>query len=375
MKTAILAILLFCIMIFPHELGHFIAARRVGIKVNEFAFGMGPTIWKRQGKETLYSIRLFPIGGFCAMEGEDGSEEQEEEGNGRADGAAYNSAAAGTDGDGRQALRKTEMDPRSFAAKKPWQKIVVLAAGSVMNILCAILIMSVVLGISGFTTNRIGTVNAGSPAEAAGLAAGDEITFIDGNPVKSWEDVTTYMPEDGAAIELTVEGKDGSRSVQVQPELQEIKDENGKVTGTRYVIGITSKITHNPAKAVIYGTKSTWNLVKLMFQSIGMLISGEAGTEDLSGPVGMVQMVNQTETLGYWYYAFLVSLICVNLAIINMLPLPALDGGRILFVLFTVITGKRVSSRVEGTVHLIGMALLFTLMIYVTFNDVTRIFG
>ena len=141
------------------------------------------------------------------------------------------------------------------------------------------------------------------------------------------------------------------------------------------MIGITSKISHNPAKALVDGCEATWNMVKLMFKSIGMLIRGEAGAEDLSGPVGMVQMVNQTETLGFWYYGFLIALICVNLAIINMLPLPALDGGRILFVIFTMITGKKVSAKVEGTVHMIGMALLFGLMIYVTFNDVTRIFG
>lgn len=353
MKTAILAILLFCIMIFPHELGHFIAAKRMGVQVNEFSFGMGPAIWKRQGKETLYSIRLFPIGGYCAMEGEDGEEDDD---------------TTGGVGENR------ELNPRSFAAKKPWKKIVILTAGSVMNILCAIVILSVVLGINGFTTNRIGEVTAGSPAEQAGMAAGETITAIDGQPVESWNDVINLLPEDGSSAKITVEGKDGTRSLSLQPVLQKVTGADGTET-ERYVIGITSKISHNPFRAAAYGARSTWNMVKLMFQSIGMLISGQASADDLSGPVGMVQMVNQTETLGYWYYAFLVALICVNLAIINMLPLPALDGGRILFVLFTVITGKKVSARVEGTIHMIGMGLLFALMIYVTFHDITRIFG
>lgn len=349
MTTAILAILLFCVMIFPHELGHFIAARIMGIKVTEFAFGMGPVIWKRQGPETLYSIRIFPIGGFCAMEGEDGVAEDE---------------------DGVMA----EPDPRSFAAKKPWQKLIVLAAGSFMNILCAVLIMTLIIGISGFTTNIIGDINQGSPAEAAGLLQGDEIVAINGNPVETWNDVVAYMPEDGSAAEVMVEGKNGDRTVTVQPVLEDILDEKGEVTGQRYIIGISSKISHNPVKAVISGFQSTWNIGKMIFESLGMLLSGEAGADDLTGPVGMVQMVSQTQTLGFWYYGFLTAMICVNLAIINMLPLPALDGGRIIFVLITWITGKKVSERIEGTVHLIGMGLLFALMIYVCFNDVIRIF-
>ena len=144
MKTAVLAILLFCIMIFPHELGHFIAARRMGIKVNEFAFGMGPVLWQKQGPETLYSIRLLPIGGFCAMEGEDGESEE----------------------------------PRAFNNKKPWQKIVVLVAGSFMNVVCAVLIMTLVVGIMGFTTTTLDVVSPDLPAEKAGLLPGDKILQI-----------------------------------------------------------------------------------------------------------------------------------------------------------------------------------------------------
>jgi len=349
MTTAILAILLFCVMIFPHELGHFIAARAMGIKVIEFAFGIGPAIWKKQGKETLYSIRLLPFGGFCAMEGEDGEEEED---------------------DGHL----KEPDPRSFAVKKPWQKITVLAAGSFMNIVCAVLIMALVLGISGFTTNKVGEITPDSPAAQAGLLAGDEILAINGNPVETWNDVVTFMPADGTAAEIHVKGKGGERLLTVQPVLQDITDEAGNVTEQRYIIGITSKISHSPVKALIAGAQSTWNIGKMIFQSLEMLITGEAGADDLTGPVGMVQMVSQTQTLGFWYYGFLTAMICVNLAIINMLPLPALDGGRIIFVLISKITGRPVSEKIEGTVHLIGMALLLGLTVYVCFNDVIKIF-
>ena len=338
MKTALLAILLFCVMIFPHELGHFIAAKKMGVKVNEFAFGMGPAIWKRQRGETLYAIRLFPIGGYCAMEGED--EDSPDEG--------------------------------AFSNKKPWQKIIILAAGSFMNVVCAILIMALVLGIAGFTTNVIGQVNSGSPAETAGIEEGDEILAINGNPVEDWNDILEQMPTSEESMDILIERDGQQQHIEVTPQLVQEEGENG--AQERYVIGITSKISHSPIQALIGGCQSTWNITKLMFQSLAMLFTGEAGADDLTGPVGMVQMVSQTNELGFWYYGFLTALICVNLAIINMLPLPALDGGRIIFVLFTMITGKKVSERVEGTVHFIGLALLLCLMVYVTFHDVVRIF-
>ena len=333
METAILAIILFCVMIFPHELGHYIAAKRLGVKVNEFAFGMGPVIWKKQKGETLHSIRLFPIGGFCSMEGED--EDSDE--------------------------------PRAFNNKKPWQKIIILAAGSFMNVLCAILIMSIVVGVLGFTTTTIDTVSEGSPAETAGIMAGDEITAIDGQPIEAWTDVSAAIASaEGGQIIMTVQRDGRTLEAAVTPE----QTQDGA-----YLIGITSRVSHNPFRAVAEGAKSTWNITVSMFQTLSQLFTGQLGADSLSGPVGMVQMVSQTTQYGWWYYGFLTALICINLAIINMLPLPALDGGRIIFVIISMITGRPVSQKVEGTVHFVGIMLLFVLMAYVTFNDITRIFG
>ena len=333
METAILANILFCVMIFPHELGHYIAAKRLGVKVNEFAFGMGPVIWKKQKGETLHSIRLFPIGGFCSMEGED--EDSDE--------------------------------PRAFNNKKPWQKIIILAAGSFMNVLCAILIMSIVVGVLGFTTTTIDTVSEGSPAETAGIMAGDEITAIDGQPIEAWTDVSAAIASaEGGQIIMTVQRDGRTLEAAVTPD----QTQDGA-----YLIGITSRVSHNPFRAVAEGAKSTWNITVSMFQTLSQLFTGQLGADSLSGPVGMVQMVSQTTQYGWWYYGFLTALICINLAIINMLPLPALDGGRIIFVIISMITGRPVSQKVEGTVHFVGIMLLFGLMAYVTFNDITRIFG
>lgn len=323
-------------MIFPHELGHFIAARRVGVKVNEFAFGMGPAIWKKQGPETLYSIRLFPVGGFCAMEGED------EESN----------------------------EPRAFGNKKPWQKIVVLAAGSFMNIICAIVIMSLVIGIMGFTTTVVGQVTEDLPAKAAGILEGDKLLKIDDTEIEQWTDVSKALQASGGEeVVVTLERDKQVETVSVVPQLTEGVDAQG------YVLGVTCKISHNPFMAVVDGAQSTWNMTKMMFSALGQLFTGKAGVDELSGPVGMINMVSQTTEYGFWYYGFLTALICVNLAIINLLPLPALDGGRIIFVIYTMITGKTVSEKVEGAIHMVGMVLLLALMVFVTMNDITRIFG
>ena len=344
MKTAILVIILFCVMIFPHELGHFIAARRMGVKVNEFAFGMGPAIWKKQGKETLYSIRLLPIGGFCAMEGEDGSEGESH-------------------------------DPRALNNKKPWQKIVILAAGSFMNIVCTIVIMSLVVGIMGFTTTTIAGVEKGYPAELAGIMPGDKIIQINDVEIKEWYEVSYEIYEaQGAEMSVVIKRGGETQTLKITPLVQEGTDASGN-PATGYVLGITCKVSHNPLKSVTGGIRATWNMAVTLLDSLKMLTTGEAGVDELSGPVGMVTLVNQTTQYGFWYYGYLTAFICLNLAIVNMLPLPALDGGRILFALYTAITGKAVSEKVEGVIHFAGMMLLFALMIYVTFNDIIKIVG
>ena len=342
MKTAILAILLFLIMIFPHELGHFIVAKKCGVQVNEFAFGMGPAIWKKQKGETLYSIRIFPIGGYCAMEGEDGSEEDAEE----------NELA--------------EPNPRAFNNKKPWQKIAVLFAGSFMNLVCAFLILTLTIGIMGFTTTTLGEVSG--PAKDAGLLAGDKIVSINDENIKTWNDVISIIGENGENdVNISVKRNGEINEYVVTPNY--VEEEN------RYIIGIVTKKGHNPILAIKSGFVSTWNVIKLMFQSLDMIFSGQATMDDISGPVGIVQMVGETANYGFYYYATLIALICVNLAVINLLPLPALDGGRIIFVLYSWITGKKVSQKVEGTVHLIGICLLLALAVIITFNDIGRIFG
>ena len=329
--TAIYAIVLFVLLIFPHELGHFIVAKAVGVKVNEFAFGMGPALFQREKGETLYSIRLIPIGGYCAMEGE--NEESD--------------------------------NPRSFNNKPGWAKISVLVAGAAMNVLIAILALTIIAGVAGSATTTIDKVDEGSPAYVAGIDAGDRIVSVNETDIESWSQVGEAIGASPENVAITVERDGEAVTMDVIPK----KTEDG-----RYVIGITAKVSHNPAQALVNGVKSTWNMTIMMFQSLYMLISGDVPASDIAGPVGIVSMVSDTTSYGWYYFVSLVALMSINLAIINLLPFPALDGGRILFVLIRKITGKMISDDLEGKIHMIGMVLLLVLMIFATGNDIVRLF-
>ncbi|ETJ99016.1 RIP metalloprotease RseP-like protein [Eubacterium nodatum ATCC 33099] len=330
MLTVILALVLFLFLIFPHELGHFMMARAVGVKVNEFAFGMGPAVWQKQGRETLYSIRIFPVGGFCAMEGE--NEESDQEG--------------------------------AFNNKPWWAKILVLIAGAAMNVLIAAVVMSVIILISGTATTTVDKVENGSPAQIAGLKQGDKIEYISGKKIEDWNDVSKSIGNKGKKIEIKVSRNGKYEIFKINPRKE--KD--------RYVIGITPVIEKSPSKAIIGGFKSTWYITRQMYKSLGMLASGNVAMKDVSGPVGMIGLVHQSAARGLISFFYLVALISLNLAIFNLLPLPALDGGRIIFVIIRMITGKAITDKQEAMVHGAGMVLLLSLMVFVTWNDIIKLF-
>lgn len=335
MLTAILTIVLFCIMIIPHELGHFMVAKLCGVQVNEFSMGMGPLLFQKQKGETLYSVRLFPVGGYCAMEGED--EESE--------------------------------NPRAFGNKSALQKIAVLLAGAAMNVLTAILIMIIAMTAMGIPTNTLDSVVKDSPAYEAGIQAGDTVVAINEQKTDSWNDVVTAIDKSkkGDTLTMIVERNGVKKKCTVTPTYSK-KDQ-------RMMVGIACKQKHSLISGVKYGVVATGNLNKLMIQSLKMLFTGKLSKNDVSGPVGMVSIVNQTATLGAVPYLYLAAIICLNLAYINLLPLPALDGGRILFVIIRKITGNRITDNMEGYVHLAGMVLLIAFTIFITWNDIMKLIG
>ena len=329
--TIIYAVLIFCVLIFVHEFGHFFVAKACGVKVNEFAIGMGPAIFKKQKGETLYAVRIFPVGGYCAMEGEDENSD----------------------------------DPRAFNNRPAWQRACVLAAGSFMNLVTCVILLIIIAFWAGQATTVIDQVTPGSPAEKAGILSGDRIVEIDGEEIADWNDlIDTIGYSTGKEMRITVEREGEKLTVTSGLEYNEEQKRN--------MIGITPVMEHSFFSSVAGGFRNTGRMTVMMYDTLRQLFTGDVSVKELSGPVGIVYAVNESAKSGVIYVIYLAALLSLNLAVINMLPLPALDGGRLLFLVIRLITGKRVSDEMEGRIHFIGIMLLLLLMVYVTFNDVLR---
>ncbi len=344
--TIIFAIFIFSLIVFVHELGHFLSARMFGVKVHEFAIGMGPRIFSREKNGIKYSLCLIPMGGFCAMEGED-----------------------------------EKSDDEGALGNKPWyQKLVILAAGAFMNIvlgfvICLIL-LSVTSGIAkGVAIPVVDSVLENSEA-AEFLKPGDKIIKVNNTRVNIIKDVNFAMQQNGEKpVTLTVKRDGEIISKEINPYLQEYTD------GTKaYLVGFTSKVVKPTILTVLRESffETVW-MGKLVFVSLGMLFSGEAGLNDMSGPVGVVSAMNESAqaggggVIGFLNLMFLASFISVNIGLMNLLPIPALDGGRIFFTLVEAVRRKPIPPEKEGVVHFIGFVFLIALMVFATWNDIVRL--
>ena len=350
--SVIFAIFLFSVLIFVHELGHFTAAKLSGVQVNEFSMFMGPAIWKKQVGETLYAIRCVPIGGYCAMEGEDG-----ESGN-----------------------------PRSFDKAAWWKRLIILAAGAAMNFLIGVLLMvivclpvkqTVVPVIASF--EDYATVNGKD-----GLQPGDRIVEVDGEKLYSYSDFSMILSlNPGDVHDITVR-RNGEKVVlkDFLLEKHEVKLENGS-TVLRYGMNFTVS-TPNFLEKLGMAWNQSLDTVRLVRLSLQMLFKGKVGLTDMTGPVGIVSEMSKvaaasdskvTALLNMLYFG---GFIAINLAVMNLLPIPALDGGRIVCLLITVaveaITKKKINPKYEGYLHGAGMILLLALMAIIMFKDVIFLF-
>ena len=346
----VIAIIAFGVLIGIHEFGHFIAAKSLGVKVNEFSIGMGPAIFKRQKGETLYALRILPIGGYCAMEGED---------------------------------EETD-DPRCFSRQRGWKKIIILAAGSFMNFLLGLVLVLVIFSqAAGFNAPVISGFTENNPYEGENaLQVGDEIYSVDGHRIYFTGNFSLYLSRNSSQVYDIVVIRDCERVELNDFAMKPYEQADGS---TAYGLSF-SVVEANLGNTLKYSWYTTIDFVRQVWLALSDLVGGLMGLDDMAGVVGIVDMINdvgsetaQNEGVGIALMdiGYLVAFIAVNLAVMNMLPIPALDGGRVLFVLLNglihLITRKRIPARYEGYVHTAGFVLLLGLMVVVMYNDISRI--
>lgn len=341
--SIIVALLIFGLLIFFHELGHFLLAKRGGIGVTSFSIGMGPSIWKKQIGETEYCLRVLPFGGSCAMVGEDTESEEE----------------------------------NAFNKKSVWTRISVVAAGPVFNFILAFVGSVIMVLCIGVDKPVIAEMMEGYPAYEAGVRAGDEIISMNGRNIGVYRDVSMYIQlHQGETIDL-VYARDGDRfETSIAPKL----GEDGY-----YLMGITGGAytkCENPIEVVKYAVAEVGYWIHMVFDSLKMMVSGQVGREDVGGPVRIVGMIGDTYEQSAAISGFavfinmlnMVIFLSANLGVVNLLPIPALDGGRLFIMLIEVVTRKRVPEKVEGYIHMAGFAVLMSLMVLILFNDISLMF-
>ena len=344
------ALILFGFLVLFHELGHFTAARACGVRVLEFSVGMGPKLFSIRPGETVYSIRLLPIGGFCSMLGED------QEG--------------------------TEALEGSFQSKSAWQRFLVILMGPLFNFLLAFFLALFVIGNAGVDRPVLTGVEAGYPASEAGIRAGDTILRVNGKHIDFMRELTeTLYTHPGEPVSLTVrhaaEGE--TRTVLLTPRYEE--------SSGRYLVGIQYSSSGTPAGGagalVYYAAQEVRWTIESTVSGLLMMLRGALSPDDLTGPVGIVSIIGDTvqETEQYGMLVLLLNLadlallISANLGVMNLLPLPALDGGRLVFCLIEILFRRPVNRNVEGYIHFAGFVLLMVLMVFLVFHDIGRIAG
>lgn len=352
--TLIVFVLVFSVVVIAHELGHFLIAKLNGIKVLEFAIGMGPAIVQFTKGETKYVLRLLPLGGACMFEGEDGVSSIKEEG------------------------KEQEKVEGSFAQANVWARIATVFAGPFFNIILAFLLSLIVVGFSGSVKPTINSLMDGYPAQQAGLEVGDVITKIDGDRVYLQSEVTLISSmSHGNAMEIEYL-RDGKKH-------QSLLTPKFSQEDNRYYMGFTigEYVECKGLKLIQYSAYEVRYWLNATVKSLLMLIQGQLSKDDLSGPVGIAVTIDETieQTKPYGLPTTILTMInfavllSVNLGVMNLLPIPALDGGRLLFLLIEVVRGKPLPPEKEGVVHFVGFVALMILMVFVMYNDIARIFA
>lgn len=342
----VIAFLVFGILILFHELGHFLLAKANGVKVNEFCFGLGPTLFGIQKGETKYSVKLFPFGGACMMEGED----------------------------------EESPDECAFGSKSVWARMSIVFAGPFFNFIMAFVFAFILMSCIGYDKPVLTGVTDGFPAQEAGIMEGDEIVKINHMSIHFAREIQYYTTfHSGETLDITYLRDGDKYEVTLTPELDE---ESG-----RYLYGISYSVNVREKGSILTNLKNSFYELRYWIyttiQSVRMLVTGQVSPNELMGPVGIVKNVGEvfqeSAKLDGYYWAFLnvlnwAILLAANLGVMNLLPIPALDGGRLVFLIVEAVRGKRIDPKKEGMVNLVGLLILFALMIVVMFNDIRKIF-
>ncbi len=376
-RTIILFIVIFSIVVISHELGHFIIGRRNGIRVVEFSVGMGPTLFSYVKGGIKYSLKLLPIGGACMFDGEDCVMQEEKE---EPDG--MRSLTGGEMGaeliEPGAAEQWTCAEGVAFPEAGVWKRIATVFAGPFFNFILAFVVAVVLTAFSGADLPVIGQLSENSAAEEAGLQPGDTITQINREKIHFYREVVVLSSlNQGEELEVHYErnGEKGVARVQPRYDVQ---------TGRYYMgfVGAGEYLKCNPLQVFQYGLYEVQYYVKTTYKSLGMLIRGKVTKDDVSGPIGIAQFVGESYDQAEENYGTssailtmleIIVLLSVNLGILNLLPLPALDGGRLLFMFVEVVRGKPISPEKEGMVHFAGLVVLMVLMVFIMYNDIMRL--
>lgn len=337
----LLAILVFGILIFIHEFGHFICARRCGVEIKEFAIGMGPQIfgWTSKDNNTKYSLRLFPIGGYVSMLGEDEDSDSE----------------------------------NAFNNKSVLKRLLIVSAGPAMNLVLGFIVMIIMISLSGaLYSNTIYYKDENvSISQSCGLQDGDTIVAVDSTKVHTWHELSYEIMNKGfQPVDITV--KRNGEKLKLENVVFPTLDVSGVVYGDVDFLPQEEEFTAlNVIKHSFYRSVST---VKMVVDSFVDLLRGRYGIDAMSGPVGITQTIGDFAALGLSYFLHIFVIITINLGVFNLFPIPALDGGRILFLIIEAIIGHPLNRKVEGYIHFVGLMLMLGLAIMVTFNDILRLF-
>jgi regulator of sigma E protease len=331
--TFLAAVFVFGLLIASHEFGHFITAKMSGVKVLEFALGMGPKILGLKKGETDYSLRIFPIGGYVKMLGEDGE----------------------------------SSDPRAFCNQNPWKRLIIIVAGAFMNFLIAVVLFSIVFLNTGVAKPLISKAEAGYPAEKAGIKVNDRILEVNNKKIKTWNEFIVFVAENKEKpFDITVQRDTEKLNFTVKPLFNEKE--------SRYMVGVSPTIIKGDiGESLKSGFTETFASIKQMINFLGSIFKGKVSTEDVGGPVAIIKLSGEAAKIGIWTLLSFAAFLSINLGIINLVPFPALDGGWVIIILIEAITGRKIDENKIGFVNMIGFTVLIAFAIFITFKDILKI--